>query len=94
VAARIEALADPGGILISRSARDQIKDKLDVLIGDRGEVRVKNIARPVHVFKVNWEKGRAIQPKVALFRKPSILALAALVTLLVSLPAIFWWAPW
>ncbi|UWQ89872.1 tetratricopeptide repeat protein [Rhodobacteraceae bacterium M382] len=52
VAARIEALADPGGIAISRSARDQIRDKLNVTLHDLGEIRVKNIARPVRVFNV------------------------------------------
>lgn len=52
VAARIEALAEPGGIAISRSARDQIRDKLDITLQDLGEIQVKNIARPVRVFNV------------------------------------------
>ncbi|MEL7082410.1 MAG: adenylate/guanylate cyclase domain-containing protein, partial [Pseudomonadota bacterium] len=43
VAARIEALAEPGGISMSRSARDQIRDKMNVTLHDRGEVEVKNI---------------------------------------------------
>jgi adenylate cyclase len=52
VAARIESLADPGGICISRSAREQIRDKLDFPLEDMGEVGVKNIARPVHVYRI------------------------------------------
>ena len=52
VAARIEALADPGGIAISRSARDQIRDKLNVTLHDLGDIEVKNISRPVRVFSV------------------------------------------
>jgi adenylate cyclase len=52
VAARIEALADPGGIFISRSVRDQIRDKLPYTLEDRGEHEVKNIARPVRVFSI------------------------------------------
>lgn len=52
VAARVEALADPGGIYISRSARDQVRDRIPINIEDRGEQSVKNIARPVHVFSV------------------------------------------
>ncbi|MEL6215820.1 MAG: adenylate/guanylate cyclase domain-containing protein [Pseudomonadota bacterium] len=43
VAARIEALAEPGGISMSRSARDQIRDKMNVTLHDRGDVEVKNI---------------------------------------------------
>jgi adenylate cyclase len=52
VAARIEALAETGGICISRTARDQVRDKLDIILGDMGEVEVKNIARPVRIFRV------------------------------------------
>src|SRR5271167_5005274 len=49
VAARLEALAEPGGICISRVARDQIRDKLPYSLEDMGEQSVKNIARPVRV---------------------------------------------
>ena len=47
VAARLEALAEPGGICISRVVRDQIRDKLPYSFEDMGEQSVKNIARPV-----------------------------------------------
>src|SRR6202011_4004195 len=50
VAARLEALAEPGGICISRVVRDQIRDKLPYPFEDRGEQSVKNIARPVRVY--------------------------------------------
>src|SRR5215471_12740259 len=50
VAARLEALAEPGGICISRVVRDQIRDKLAYAIEDLGEQSVKNIARPVRVY--------------------------------------------
>src|SRR5262249_46014765 len=49
VAARLEALAEPGGICISRTVRDQIRDKLPYSFQDLGEQSVKNIARPVRV---------------------------------------------
>ena len=52
VAARLEALAEPGGICVSRVVRDQVRDKLDLIFEDRGEQQVKNIARPVRVFDV------------------------------------------
>ncbi|MGE5269072.1 MAG: adenylate/guanylate cyclase domain-containing protein [Thiohalocapsa sp.] len=50
VAARLEALAEPGGICVSRIVRDQVRDKLDFTFDDRGDQQVKNIARPVRVY--------------------------------------------
>jgi TolB-like protein/class 3 adenylate cyclase/Tfp pilus assembly protein PilF len=50
VAARLEALAEPGGICVSRVVRDQVRDRLDYTFEDRGEQSVKNIARPVRVY--------------------------------------------
>ena len=50
VAARLEALAEPGGICVSRTVRDHIRDKLAYPFEDRGEQSVKNIARPVRVY--------------------------------------------
>jgi TolB-like protein/class 3 adenylate cyclase len=55
VAARLEALAEPGGICISRVVRDQIRDKLPYPFEDRGEQSVKNIARSVRVFALRPE---------------------------------------
>jgi Adenylate and Guanylate cyclase catalytic domain len=52
VAARLEALAPPGRICVSRVARDQVRDKLNFTFDDRGEQQVKNRARPVRVFDV------------------------------------------
>ncbi|MFA5807709.1 MAG: adenylate/guanylate cyclase domain-containing protein [bacterium] len=52
VAARLEGLADPGGICISRSVHDQVKNKLSVGFQSLGAHGVKNIAEPVHVYRV------------------------------------------
>ena len=52
IAARLEALAEPGGICVSRVVRDQVRDKLDFAFEDMGEQQVKNIARPVRVHRV------------------------------------------
>ena len=52
VAARIEAVADAGGIALSRQVYDQVRDRLDIAFLDKGEVELKNIVRPVHVFTV------------------------------------------
>jgi adenylate cyclase len=52
VAARLEALAEPGGICVSRVVHDQVEDKLSFTFQDRGDHSVKNIARPVHVYRI------------------------------------------
>src|SRR5436190_23854455 len=57
LAARLEGLAEPGGICVSRVVRDEVRDKLDVAFDDLGEQQVKNIARPVHVFMVQPTTG-------------------------------------
>jgi adenylate cyclase len=53
VAARLEALADPGGILVSSIVHDQVRDKLSFGFEDMGEQTVKNIARPIGVHRVS-----------------------------------------
>src|ERR1700737_1684362 len=53
IAARLEALAEPGGICISRVVRDQIRDKLPYAFEDMGEQSVKNIARPVRAYAMS-----------------------------------------
>jgi len=55
IAARLEALAEPGGICISRMVRDQIRDRLAYAFQDLGEQSVKNIARPVRVYALRPE---------------------------------------
>src|SRR6516164_5978776 len=55
IAARLEALAEPGGICISRMVRDQVRDKLAYAFEDLGEQSVKNIARPVRVYALRPE---------------------------------------
>ena len=57
VAARLEGLADPGGILLSRAAYDQVRDKVDYVFEDLGERSLKNIARAVHVFRLTKAQG-------------------------------------
>jgi adenylate cyclase len=55
IAARLEALAEPGGVCVSGAVRDQILDKLSYPFDDRGEQSVKNIARPVRVYSLRPE---------------------------------------
>jgi TolB-like protein/Flp pilus assembly protein TadD len=60
VAARLEALSDPGGLCISRMVRDQIRDKLAYAFEDLGEQSVKNITRPVRVYALRREAVAAL----------------------------------
>jgi TolB-like protein/class 3 adenylate cyclase len=86
VAARLEALAEPGGICVSRVVRDQVRDKLDFAFDDIGERQVKNIARPLRVYRVGNAANAAkplpappspapAQPVLPLPDKPSIAVL-------------------
>lgn len=76
IAARLESLADPGGIFVSRAVRDSVRDKLGIVLEDLGEKPVKNIARPVRVFRIGRADGLATAlrpPEVP--DKPSIAVL-------------------
>jgi len=78
IAARLESVAEPGGIALSRQVHDQVRDRIDAVFEDRGEVELKNIARPVHVFALmgrTIEAAPASAPALALPDKPSIAVL-------------------
>ena len=67
VAARLEALAEPGGICVSRVVRDQVLDKLSFTFEDLGTQQVKNIARPIDVYRIRDEPtgGAGVHPSPA-----------------------------
>ncbi|OCP17472.1 MULTISPECIES: adenylate/guanylate cyclase domain-containing protein [unclassified Ensifer] len=58
IAARLEAMAEPGGVLISHSVHEHVDRKLPVRLVDQGECLLKNITRPIRVFRVGWESTR------------------------------------
>jgi len=95
VAARLEALAEPGGICISRVVREQIRDKLPFPFEDRGEQVVKNIVRPVRVFALRPETIAELpiaDAPIAVPRRPrSIVPKVAGAAALVAMAAIAWW---
>ena len=55
VAARLEGIAEPGGICVTRGVRDHLRDRMEYEFEDLGEHNVKNIARPVRVFRVRFD---------------------------------------
>jgi TolB-like protein/class 3 adenylate cyclase len=83
VAARLESLAEPGGIMVSRNVYDQVRDKLSFSFEDMGEQLVKNIARPIGVHRVSLAEcametvrsTAASKPALSLPDKPSIAVL-------------------
>ena len=96
VAARLEALAEPGGICISRVVRDQIRDKLPYPFEDRGEQSVKNIVRSVRVYALRpetiAEMPVAGAPIAVHRRRRSIVApIAAAVAGVLVIAVIIWW---
>jgi TolB-like protein/class 3 adenylate cyclase len=81
IAARIEALADAGGVFVSNTVHDHVLDRLPFVFEDLGEQQVKNIARPVRVYRVRDPGATAkspsapVQPALPLPDKPSIAVL-------------------
>jgi len=79
VAARLESLAAPGGVLVSQAVYDQVRDRLDLDFEDLGERELKNIARPVRVFRLlKPSESNATPvpgPLLQLPEKPSIAVL-------------------
>src|SRR5437868_3966790 len=80
IAARIEALADAGGVFVSNTVHDHVRDRLPFAFEDLGEQQVKNITRPVRVYRVR-DTGTATSPSapahpvLPLPDKPSIAVL-------------------
>ena len=96
IAARLEALAEPGGICISRVVRDQIRYKLFYPFEDKGEQSVKNIARSVRVFALRPEAVADLPLTTVSAPMPwrpriSPVTMAAAGTMALVIAAIAWW---
>jgi TolB-like protein/class 3 adenylate cyclase len=95
VAARLEALAEPGGICVSRTVRDQIRDRLSYPFDDLGEQSVKNIARPVRVYAMRPEAVADLPVSGTPFaaatrRRPAFAAMTAVAATVIVLAIIAW----
>ncbi|UWR21765.1 adenylate/guanylate cyclase domain-containing protein [Sulfitobacter sp. S190] len=91
VAARVEALADAGGIAVTAAVRDQIGTKLPLHFEDRGTHHVKNIAEPLHVYAVTKADGDAptAQPVTARKRRARAVVLAGLCVLAAAIAGVW-----
>jgi TolB-like protein/class 3 adenylate cyclase/lipoprotein NlpI len=97
VAARLEGLAAPGSVLVSRTVFNHAKGKVAADFEDLGEQELKNIAEPVRVFRVTMEsEGVAKTPIVKLASRPRRLpVIAATAILLIAVAgAALWLKPW
>ena len=95
IAARLEGLADPGGICISRTAYDHVKNKLELGYEYLGEHSVKNISEPVRVYRVLMEPeaaGRVIGEKRFLGKISRRAAITSIITLIVVAGGLAGWA--
>ena len=82
VAARLEQLCEPGGVLVSGTAYDQLQGKLDLILDFVGEQRVKNISRPVRTYRVRLDGSRpSLRLHARRFRRWVATGAAALVLL-------------
>ncbi len=101
VAARLESIAEPGGVCISSSVYDQVTGKLDLGFQDIGEQPLKNISRPIRVYRISGTapasspaKAAAPVPTVAAARKPAGLVAGGAVALVVVAAIAAWQAGW
>src|SRR5690348_15333721 len=96
IAARLEALAEPGGICLSGAVRDQIGSRLPVGLTTLGEQRVKNIAEPVRAFRIGGTTGRGSLATASRHRRAAIragLLASAVLALIVGAGAVWWLWP-
>lgn len=98
IADRLQQLADSGGVVISGTAYDQVEKKLDVGYESLGERRLKNIDKPVRVYRVRMDPEAAGK---TFGRRPSLarpwrrsVAVAGAFAVLVVAGATAWWRPW
>jgi TolB-like protein/class 3 adenylate cyclase len=89
VAARLENIAPPGGICLSRAAYDQVKGKIAIAMQDRGQQRLKNIAEPVQVFMVN-----SVGARLPALAKPNLRSITVTTAAILALATIAGGGAW
>jgi adenylate cyclase len=100
VAARLEGLAEPGGVCLARNVFEQVKEKLDLTFEHLGEHEVKNIAEPVTIYSVvlDDKAAKLVTPVIRAQAKPVrqrwSAAAAAAIVLLLAVGGALWWQPW
>ncbi len=90
VAARLEHLAEPGGVMVSGTAYDHLQGKLDWPLDFAGEQQVKNISRPVRMYRLRLDGKRARRPILGMIPRWAETAAAAIVALALAGGGIWW----
>ena len=93
VAARLEGLAEPGGICISQAVHGAVGRKLALVYEDIGAQQVKNIAEPVHAYRVLLDPG-AVAPRPRRFARRSVAAGVAFAALSAGIAVVAWQGSW
>jgi class 3 adenylate cyclase len=77
IAARLEGICEPGGVVLSGAAYEHARDRINETFVDLGEKSLKNIARPVHAYCVTWDAAKSNEkpPRLSLPDKPSTAVL-------------------
>ncbi|PZM14418.1 adenylate/guanylate cyclase domain-containing protein [Rhizobium tubonense] len=90
VAARLEQLAEPGGVMVSGTAYDHLQGKLDWPLDFAGEHQVKNISRPVRMYRLRLDGKRARRPLLGMMPRWAKTAAAAIVALALAGGGVWW----
>ncbi|MER9080813.1 adenylate/guanylate cyclase domain-containing protein [Mesorhizobium sp. M0895] len=90
VAARLEQLAEPGGVMVSGTAYDHLQGKLDWPLDFAGEQQVKNISRPVRMYRLRLDGKRARRPLLGMLPRWAKMAAAAIVALALAGGGVWW----
>lgn len=90
VAARLEHLAEPGGVVVSGTAYDHLQGKLDWPLDFAGEQQVKNISRPVRMYRLRLDGKRARRPLLKMIPRWAKTAAASIVALALAGGGVWW----
>jgi adenylate cyclase len=90
IATRVEGLSEAGGICVTRGVRDHLRDKVDVKFEDLGEHSVKNIARPIRVFRVDFDPAQEPDFEPASSNSGSLSARAELASTAGEAEIVYW----
>jgi TolB-like protein/class 3 adenylate cyclase/Tfp pilus assembly protein PilF len=94
IAARLQTLAEPGGIYVSAAVRDQIGTKLPAAFIDRGDQRLKNMAQPLRAFEIvepGAEAPAGLGARVSASRRSRVGVGAAVAAIVIAIAAAGWW---
>ncbi|MHC2363873.1 adenylate/guanylate cyclase domain-containing protein [Rhizobium leguminosarum] len=92
VAARLEHLAEPGGVVVSGTAYDHLQGKLDWPLDFAGEQQVKNISRPVRMYRLRLDGKRARRPLLKMIPRLGKAAAGAIVALALAGGGVWWFS--